>query len=150
VAFLVKQFLSRASRPQIGGGEPVADKPRFEPRSETRHEAPRHEPRHDTRREPVRGERPTREEHAEPAVEAGNPKLFVSLGEADGLDANALKATLVELTGASADALTEIEIRRTSAYVRVAPADLDKVLAAHGKTFKDRPLVVEKARRRRR
>ena len=163
VAFLVKQYLSKASRPQIGGGEPdPSGKPRYEERPprdsrmeeraprEPRHEAPRaegprHEPRHDPRREPARVERPHQDE-----PETGNPKMFVSLGEQDGLTADTLKSTLAELSGVSIEALNDIEIRRTSAYVRVSPTDADMLLTAHGKTFKDRQVVVEKARRRRR
>ena len=158
VAFLVKQYLSKASRPQIGGGEPdsgASSKPRYEERPPREERAPReahrepvravsHEPRHDTRREPAREPRPDTEQ------ETGNPKMFVSLGEQDGLTADTLKATLAELSGVDAEALNDVEIRRTSAYVRVSPADADKLLTAHGKTFKDRQVVVEKARRRRR
>ena len=76
--------------------------------------------------------------------------MFVSLGEQDGLTADTLKTTLAELSGVSPKALEDVEIRRTSAYVRVSPADADKLMTAHGKVFKDRPVVVEKARRRRR
>ncbi len=133
VAYLVKQYLAKNNR--VGAADaPPSPKP-----------MPAHTPRehHHEVREPKLAER-------KPAtVEPAMHKVFVNLGEVDGLDADAIRALLVEQSSVSPDAIGDIEVRRTSAYVRVQPDATDALLTAHGKPFKDRTLVVEKARRRR-
>jgi len=88
-----------------------------------------------------------------PVAELEKPrsgKLWVSLGEDDGLDAAGVKAALVEASGAPEGDVERVEVRSAHSFVWVRPGASDAFLAANGKARGEKELKVEKARRSRR
>ncbi|HWV37500.1 MAG TPA: DEAD/DEAH box helicase [Vulgatibacter sp.] len=77
-------------------------------------------------------------------------KLWVSLGEQDGLDAAGVKAALAEASGASADDVERVEVRAAHSFAWVRPGTAEAFLVANGKARGDKELKVERARRSRR
>lgn len=77
-------------------------------------------------------------------------KLWVSLGEEDGLDEAGLKAALSAAAGADAAAIERIEVRPQHSFVYVQPDEAEAFLAANGKEHGEKELKVERARRSRR
>ncbi|WP_240475280.1 DEAD/DEAH box helicase [Vulgatibacter incomptus] len=75
-------------------------------------------------------------------------KLWVSLGEDDGLDAEGVKAALAEAAGADAAAIERVEVRPAHSFVFVPTDAAEAFLAANGKARGEKELKVEKARRR--
>jgi hypothetical protein len=75
-------------------------------------------------------------------------RLYVNLGKREDLSASRIREILGEGLGKDAERIGSIALRNTHCYVRV-PEDLaDKVIdLAAGKLYKDRELVVERARR---
>ncbi len=140
VAFLLKQYMSKQNRPSLLD-EPGGGPSREEGRRREREERP-------PRRE--REERPPRREAREEAPQAdGRPrKLYVGIGEADGLSKGGVSALLAELSGAPLDAFSDEDVRRTSSFVRVDDANADAVLGLNGREHNGKPLLVERARRR--
>jgi ATP-dependent RNA helicase DeaD len=84
--------------------------------------------------------------------EAGRPqraRIFLSLGEADGADDAKVREAVAAL--APGVEVRAVELRRSHAFVEVAPEALDgAVQALHGKEWNGKPLTAERARRRRR
>jgi ATP-dependent RNA helicase DeaD len=141
VAFLLKQYLSKANRPSLLGA-PVDKTDPGEISPKEQREA-RQKPRE---REP----REHREQHDKPAPreDHGPRKVFVNLGELDGLKQGELVPLLAELAGVTAESFTQEEVRRTSSFVRVADDAIEAVLAVNGKDRNGKAVVIEKARRR--
>ncbi len=77
-------------------------------------------------------------------------KLWVSLGEESGLDAEGVKSTLASLAGADVGAIERVDLRTSHSFAYVRPADADAFLAANGKAHGESELKVEKARPSRR
>ncbi len=76
-------------------------------------------------------------------------RVFLSLGEMDG--ANEAKVREAVATLAPGVELRAVEVRRTHAYLDVAPDALEGAVAAlNGKDWNGKPLTAERARRRRR
>jgi len=76
-------------------------------------------------------------------------RIFLSLGEQDGADEAKVREAVAAL--APGVELLVVELRRTHTFVEVKPEALDAaVQALHGKEWNGKPLVAEKARRRRR
>ena len=98
------------------------------------------------------------DEAGQQASQEGGPKpprktkLYISLGEQDGLDAEGIKGALVGASGGDPAAIERIEIRPAHSYAYVEPEQAEAFLAANGKTHGEKELKVEKARppRRRR
>ncbi|HEY0840373.1 MAG TPA: DbpA RNA binding domain-containing protein, partial [Vulgatibacter sp.] len=88
-----------------------------------------------------------------PVAELEKPrsgKLWISLGQDDGLDAEGVKAALAEASGADAADVERIEVRSAHSFAYVRPGKADAFLAANGKVRGEKELKVEKARRSRR
>ncbi|WP_373044569.1 DEAD/DEAH box helicase [Vulgatibacter sp.] len=92
---------------------------------------------------------PTEELEGEPREDRG-AKLWVSLGEEDGLDVEGVKAALAELGGADAGKVKHIDVRPAHSFVYVERDALDAFLAANGKSRGEKEVKVERARRPRR
>ncbi len=76
-------------------------------------------------------------------------RIFVSYGEADGAD-QAKVAALVEAHAPGTELLA-VELRRSHVFLEVKPEALEGVVnALNGKVVAEKPLLAEKARRRRR
>jgi ATP-dependent RNA helicase DeaD len=121
-----------------------ADAPAFEalngrPHGDKALKVERHRPRG------AREERRPRPE-APPDV-PGQTRLWVGLGRQDGLDEAGVTAAL-EAAGAPAGKVQRMELRPTYAYVFVADEDVAGFEATHGKTHGDRPLKVERAKKK--
>jgi ATP-dependent RNA helicase DeaD len=88
-----------------------------------------------------------RAEKAEAAPAPGN-RVYIGLGTVDGLDADAVKAAILELIGVDAGTILKLDVLGTHSYADVDPATVPTYLAANGKTFKDKVIKVEVARPR--
>ncbi len=111
-------------------------------------------------REERRAEPPAESRSAEaPAAEGGGAgtgearppraRVFLTLGEADGADEARVREAVSQL--APGLELIGVEVRRSHSYLDVRPEALEGAVAAlHGKTWGDKALTAEKARRRRR
>jgi ATP-dependent RNA helicase DeaD len=76
-------------------------------------------------------------------------RIFLSLGEVDGADDAKVREAVAAL--APGVEVRAVELRRSHAFVEVAPEALEgAVQALHGKEWNGKPLTAEKARRRRR
>ena len=76
-------------------------------------------------------------------------RVFVSYGEVDGADEAKVRA-LVEANAPGTELLV-IELRRSHVFLEVKPEVLEGVVnALNGKVVGEKPLLAEKARRRRR
>ena len=108
----------------------------------------RDEPRRDEpRRDEPRRESAAVATDAAPSSGPKNVKLYVNLGEEDGLDSAAIGAALAELAGAPTDAVKSVERRLRNSFVYIAPESEAQFIAAHGKARGAKTLQVEKARR---
>jgi ATP-dependent RNA helicase DeaD len=111
---------------------------------------PRREPR--ARRDlegPPPGAAPEGIEAGGDGLRPGRSRIFLNAGEQDGAD----EAKVREAVGTLAPGadLLGVEVRRTSSFLEVKPEALDGVVAAlNGKDAFGKPLVAERARRRRR
>lgn len=171
VAFLVKQYLSKASRPSLlddgaAGSAPNytsappsaprshADRPPMDrgPRPAARGEQRHHEPRRDEpRREARQSEpRPPREPRPEgqEQIESLHRRLFINVGEADNFTAETLVAQLAEKSGVPASAFLKTEVRKISSFLKVETAHADALLKLHGSDFANKSLILERQRRR--
>ncbi|HEU4382723.1 MAG TPA: DEAD/DEAH box helicase [Anaeromyxobacteraceae bacterium] len=89
-----------------------------------------------------------------PGAEAGEARpprsrIFLTLGEADGADEAKVRDVVGQL--APGLELLGVEVRRSHSYLDVRPEALEGAVAAlHGKTWGDKALTAERARRRRR
>ncbi|HZY01993.1 MAG TPA: DEAD/DEAH box helicase [Anaeromyxobacteraceae bacterium] len=76
-------------------------------------------------------------------------RIFLTLGEADGADEAKVREAVAGL--APGLELLGVEVRRSHSYLDVRPEALEGAVAAlHGKTWGDKALTAERARRRRR
>lgn len=162
VAYLVKQYLSKASRPSLLDGEPEAPRPaprQHEARSDGHRSdghrsdgrgdaGRRHEPRHAGHRDlpPARAER--RPDAAEGASDSPFRRLFINVGEVDGFSAESLALQLAEKSGVPAAAFVKTELRKQSSFLKVEAAHADALLKLHGTEFANKSLVLERQRRR--
>jgi ATP-dependent RNA helicase DeaD len=89
---------------------------------------------------------PSRRREEGSAAPGPRNRLFVRLGTAGGLDAAAIQATLLELTGASAETIRKLEPRPEHTYVDVTPESVETYLAASGKTFQEKAVTIEVAK----
>jgi ATP-dependent RNA helicase DeaD len=78
---------------------------------------------------------------------AGQVRLWLNLGSAEGLDEAALRAAL-EALGAPSGKVARIELRPTYSYAFVAEADAPAFEQLDGKTHAGKALKIERARRR--
>jgi len=85
-----------------------------------------------------------------PAGPVDRVKLFVDQGRENGWEEASLATALAELAGQPREAVLALEVKGRSAYVVVKPEAADAFLAVNGRQLKDRPLLIEKARPRRR
>jgi ATP-dependent RNA helicase DeaD len=80
---------------------------------------------------------------------APRARIFVTLGEADGADEAKVRGAVRQL--APGLELLAVEVRRNHSFLEVRPEAVEGAVAAlNGKTFGDKAIVAEKARRRRR
>jgi ATP-dependent RNA helicase DeaD len=80
---------------------------------------------------------------------AQRARIFLSLGEMDGADEGKVREAVTAL--APGVDVRAVELRRSHAFVEVAPEAIDgAVQALHGKEWNGKQLTAEKARRRRR
>jgi ATP-dependent RNA helicase DeaD len=81
-------------------------------------------------------------------VAGDTTRLFVNLGKREDVTAEEVRSLLGEALGSEAERIGRVAMRNTHCYVRV-PSDLvDRVIrSTHGKQYRDRELVVERARR---
>ncbi len=74
-------------------------------------------------------------------------RLFVNVGKREDVSADEIRAFLSEAIGSDADSLGTLTLRNTHSYVRATEEVADAVIeACTGLTFKDRSVVVERAR----
>ncbi len=94
---------------------------------------------------------------AEPGDEGGGEegqrparaRLFLSIGEMDGVDDAKVREAVATL--APGVEVRAVELRRSHSFVEVAPDAADRaVQALHGKEWNGKALTAERARRRRR
>jgi len=86
---------------------------------------------------------------AESADRSQRPKIFLSLGEQDGIDEARVREAVTAL--APGVEPRTVEVRRTHSFVEVAPEAVEAaVLALNGKEWSGKTLTAERARRRRR
>jgi ATP-dependent RNA helicase DeaD len=124
-----------------GGHDRERRKPRMERGAETpsdRAEAPAETPSD-------RAEAP-----AEPPPPADRIKLYVSLGSEHGWDKDALAGALAEAAAQPRDTVLAVDLKPRYAYVLVQPGSEQAYVAASGKPLRDRPLMVEIARPKKR
>jgi ATP-dependent RNA helicase DeaD len=109
----------------------------------------RRPPREERRPAEPRAERPTPPTAPAPSDEGDREllKLYVSIGERDGVGAEELRDTLADLAGLEPDDLVEIDMYGRHSYVTV-DADFaeDLIAAVNGETFGNRKIRVELAR----
>jgi ATP-dependent RNA helicase DeaD len=75
-------------------------------------------------------------------------RLYFNVGKREEATADEIRALLGEMLGDDAAEIGSVAIRNTHSYVRVPENLVDRVIdAAKGRSFKDRELVVERARR---
>ena len=104
-------------------------------------------PRRDRGERRERGERSGRGERTEPVeVAAGNLRLWVNLGKADGVDEASLGSALGAL-GAPTDKVAKLELRGTYSYVHVPEGDAPAFEALAGKQHGEKEVKIERARR---
>jgi ATP-dependent RNA helicase DeaD len=86
---------------------------------------------------------------ADPVDRPQRAKIFLSLGEQDGVDEDRVREAVTTL--APGIEPRAVEVRRTHSFVEVAPEGLDAaVVALNGKEWSGKTLTAERARRRRR
>lgn len=98
-------------------------------------------------RRPRREEQPRRSPTRAPEVAAGESKLWVNLGTADGLGPGSL-ATALEIVGAPLGSVLRSEMRPTFSYVFVSEAQCPSLEALSGKQHGTKTLKLEKSRPR--
>ncbi len=138
--------------------EPQERRPEVDDRAEERAGLPsRREPQRDARgperRADCRPSEPSGPVIAERAPagrgdgDDGLLKLYVSIGERDNVDADALRDTLADLAGLEPEDLVEIDMHGRHSYVSVhADFAEDLIAAVNGETFGNRKIRVELAR----
>jgi hypothetical protein len=87
---------------------------------------------------------------AEPPPPADRIKLYVSQGSEQGWDKDALAGALAEAAAQSRDTVLAVDLKPRYAYVLVQPGSEQAYVAASGKPLRDRPLMVEIARPKKR
>jgi ATP-dependent RNA helicase DeaD len=87
---------------------------------------------------------------AEPPPPADRIKLYVSLGSEHGWDKDALAGALAEAAAQPRDTVLAVDLKPRYAYVLVQPGSEQAYVAASGKPLRDRPLMVEIARPKKR
>ena len=87
---------------------------------------------------------------AEPPPPADRIKLYVSQGSEQGWDKDALAFALAEAAAQSRDTVLAVDLKPRYAYVLVQPGSEQAYVAASGKPLRDRPLMVEIARPKKR
>ncbi|WNG29743.1 DEAD/DEAH box helicase [Cystobacter fuscus] len=92
-------------------------------------------------------ERPPRPERTETPEVPGQARLWVGLGRSDVADEAALTSALESL-GAPAGKVQRVELKPSYAYVFVADEDVAAFEALQGKPHNDKPLKLERARRK--
>jgi ATP-dependent RNA helicase DeaD len=123
---------------------PEAEAPGFEalngkPHGEKALKLERHRPR---------GSREERRPRSEALPDVpGQARRWVGLGRQDGLDEAGVTSAL-EAAGAPAGKVVRMDLRPTYAYVFVAEEDVAGFEAVHGKPHGDRPLKVERAKKK--
>ena len=109
---------------------------------------------HDRERRKPRMERAadTPSERAERPAEppADRVKLYVSQGSEQGWDKDALAGALAEAAAQPRDTVLAVDLKPRYAYVLVQPGSEQAYVAASGKPLRDRPLMVEIARPKKR
>ncbi|HEX8538788.1 MAG TPA: DEAD/DEAH box helicase, partial [Cystobacter sp.] len=103
----------------------------------------KHRPRGTRERPP----RPERGERTETPEVPGQARLWVGLGRSDVADEAALTSALESL-GAPAGKVQRVELKPSYAYVFVADEDVAAFEALQGKPHNDKPLKLERARRK--
>ncbi|EPX58879.1 Cold-shock DEAD-box protein A [Cystobacter fuscus DSM 2262] len=103
----------------------------------------KHRPRGTRERPP----RPERSERTETPEVPGQARLWVGLGRSDVADEAAL-TTALESLGAPAGKVQRVELKPSYAYVFVADEDVAAFEALQGKPHNDKPLKLERARRK--
>ncbi len=84
----------------------------------------------------------------EPPASAPGNRIYVGLGTADGLDADGLRAAIVELAGVTPDVILRIDALAAHSYVDAAPEQVAALLTANGRSFKGKSVKVELAKPR--
>ncbi len=80
--------------------------------------------------------------------EGGNARLYLNIGKREEVSADDVRALLGEWLGDEAEQIGAIALRNTHCYVRVPEELVNTVIAsAEGKTYKERDVVIERARR---
>jgi ATP-dependent RNA helicase DeaD len=92
-----------------------------------------------------RRERKPREPKASAQVEAGQVRLWLNLGKADGVDEAGVVAAL-EGIGAPSGRVAKTELRGTYSYVHVAEADASGFVALAGRSHGEKSVKVERAK----
>ncbi|ATB42676.1 cold-shock protein CspA [Cystobacter fuscus] len=92
-------------------------------------------------------ERPPRPERTETPEVPGQARLWVGLGRSDVADEAALTSALESL-GAPAGKVQRVELKPSYAYVFIAEEDVAAFEALQGKPHNDKPLKLERARRK--
>ena len=78
----------------------------------------------------------------------GTARLYLNIGKREEVSADDVRALLGEWLGDDAEQIGAIALRNTHCYVRVPEELVDAVIAsAEGKTYKERDVVIERARR---
>ncbi|WNG20206.1 DEAD/DEAH box helicase [Cystobacter fuscus] len=103
----------------------------------------KHRPRSTRERPP----RPERSERTETPEVPGQARLWVGLGRSDVADEAAL-TTALESLGAPAGKVQRVELKPSYAYVFIAEEDVAAFEALQGKPHNDKPLKLERARRK--
>jgi ATP-dependent RNA helicase DeaD len=97
-----------------------------------------------------RGDRDSRREEGQRNrnPEPGTTRLYVNIGKRESATADDIRTLLSEGLGDDAQKLGSVAIRNTHCYVRVPDELVDRVIeTVQGKSYKDREVVVERARR---
>ncbi|HZA51783.1 MAG TPA: DEAD/DEAH box helicase [Myxococcaceae bacterium] len=156
VAFLLKYFFThhRMERAQAERGRQEAPRrERVERERPDRERAERRRDRERERREPKlegagrrdRAERPGPSAPIEPA--AGQVKLWIGLGRADGLDEAGVRGALQSL-GAPVAKISSLDVRPQFSFALVPEADAAEFETLNGKAHGEKVLKVERARGR--
>ncbi len=161
VAFALKYFFQHHRMDRAQDLQKAAHKKESHERREHRHEdgarGPergrdgdgRRERRDGASRQAGAGGAEGRTEGAAGETRPPRSRIFLTLGEADGVDEAKVREVVAWL--APGLELLAVEVRRTHSFLEVAPEAIDGAVAAiNGKTWGEKVLAAEKARRRRR
>jgi ATP-dependent RNA helicase DeaD len=103
--------------------------------------------KHRSRGTRERPPRPERSERTETPEVPGQARLWVGLGRSDVADEAALTSALESL-GAPAGKVQRVELKPSYSYVFIAEEDVAAFEALQGKSHNDKPLKLERARRK--